>query len=63
MRSVITVSNLHTTKWDKTRIVNYSNTALDRFIGDTVEALISFIMTQMETYTRIRFLTARTMGI
>ena len=63
MRNVITVSNLHTTKWDKTRLVNYSNTALDRFKGGTTESVVSFIMTQMETYTKIRFLTARTIGI
>jgi radical SAM superfamily enzyme YgiQ (UPF0313 family) len=63
MRNVITVSNLHTKKWDKTRLVDYSNTALDRFKGDTTESVVSFIMTQMETYTKIRFLTARTFGI
>ena len=63
MRIVITVSNLHTKKWDKTRLVSYSNTALDRFKGDTKESVVSFMMTQMETYTKIRFLTARTIGI
>ena len=63
MRNVITVSNLHTTKWDNTRFVNYSNTALDRFKGDTTESVVNFIMTQMETYTKIRFLTGRTFGI
>jgi hypothetical protein len=63
MRSVITVSNLHTKKWDKTRLVTYSNAALDGFKGESVESVVSFMMTQMETYTKIRFLTARTFGI
>ena len=63
LRNVITVSNLHTKKWDKTRLISYSNTALDRFKGDTTESVVSFIMTQMETYTKIRFLTGRTFGI
>ena len=63
LNKVITVSNLHTSKWDKTRLVSYSNAALDGFKGDTVESVISFIMTQMETYTKIRFLTGRVIGI
>ena len=63
MQNVITISNLHTTKWNKTRLISYSNSALDRFKGGPVEPLINFIMTQMETYTKIRFLTARTIGI
>jgi hypothetical protein len=63
IRSVITVSNLHTKKWDKTRLISYSNPALDRFKDDSIEAVVSFIMTQMETYTKIKFLTARTIGI
>jgi hypothetical protein len=63
LNKLITVSNLHTKKWDKTRLVSYSNAALDRFKGETVESLVSFIMTQMETYTKIRFLTGRVIGI
>ena len=63
MRNVITISNLHTIKWDNTRFISYSNPALERFKGGPVEPLINFIMTQMETYTKIRFLTGRTFGI
>jgi hypothetical protein len=63
MQNVITISNLHTTKWDKTRLISYSNPAIDRFKGGPVEPLINFIMTQMETYTKIKFLTGRTFGI
>lgn len=63
LNTLITVSNLHTKKWDKTRLVSYSNAALDRFKDDTVESLVSFMMTQMETYTRIRFLTGRILGL
>ena len=63
LNTLITVSNLHTKKWDKTRLVSYSNAALDGFKGETVESLVSFIMTQMETYTKIRFLTGRAIGI
>ncbi len=63
LRNVITVSNLHTKKWDKTRLISYSNPALDRFKDDSIEAVVSFIMTQMETYTKIKFLTGRTFGI
>lgn len=60
---VITVTNRHTTRLDKTRIVNYSNTVLDQFKHDTNGTLTNFIMTQMETYTRTKFLTARAIGI
>ena len=60
---IITISNLHSRKFDKTRIVSYSNAALDSFKGRPVESLVSFMMTQMETYTKIRFLTARAFGI
>ena len=63
MRNVITVSNLHTKKWDKTRLISYSNPSLDRFKDDSIESVVSFIMTQMETYTKIKFLTGRTFGI
>ena len=63
LRNVITVSNLHTKKWDKTRLISYSNPSLDRFKDDSIESVVSFIMTQMETYTKIKFLTGRTFGI
>ena len=63
LRNVITVSNLHTKKWDKTRLISYSNPSLDRFKDGSIESVVSFIMTQMETYTKIKFLTGRTFGI
>ena len=63
LKLLITVSKLHTKKWDRTRLINYSNTALDRFKGDTIESVVSFFLTQMDTYTKIRFLTARKIGI
>ena len=63
MNLVITVSNRHTTRFDKTRFVNYSNAVLDQFKNDTNGTITNFIMTQMETYTKTKFLTGRAIGI
>lgn len=63
MNQIITVSNLHTSRWDKTRLINYSNGALDGFKGGTTNSVVSFILTQMETYTKIRFLKGKAFGI
>ena len=63
MNLVITVSNRHTTRFDKTRFVNYSNAVLDQFKNDSNGTITNFIMTQMETYTKTKFLTGRAIGI
>jgi radical SAM superfamily enzyme YgiQ (UPF0313 family) len=64
---IITVSNLHSSKWSATRYNSYSNASIDAFIiadpANKINDVVSFIMTQMETYTKTKFLTGRSIGI
>lgn len=63
--SVITASNIHTSKWKKTRWINYSNSVLDQLNAEdkTMKDVVDFLMTQMETYTKVKFLVGRSYGI
>jgi hypothetical protein len=60
---VITITNRNAKRFDKTRLVIYSNTVLDQFKHETVGTLTNFMMTQMETFTKTKFLTAKAIGI
>jgi hypothetical protein len=62
---VITISNMYTRKRKNIRLISYSNTAFDQLKENNKETgdIISFIMTQMETYTNIKFLVGRSYGI
>lgn len=60
---IISMSNKYTRNFKKLRYTNYSNMVIDRFNNGDDQGLVDFMMTQMETYTKSSFLTARTIGI
>ena len=59
----INIKNIYTTDFKKFRYIRYTNDVIGQFKNDTESNLVDFITTQMETYTRSKFLTARVIGI
>jgi len=62
---VITINNIHTTKWAPTRYTSYSNNVIDHLKAPekTMKDIVDFLMTQMETYTKVKFLIGRSIGL
>lgn len=59
----ITIKNAFTTKFNRTRVVRYTNSVIAKFKNDTEANLIDFLTTQMETYTKTNFLRAGVIGL
>jgi radical SAM superfamily enzyme YgiQ (UPF0313 family) len=60
----ITINNVYTTSFNKTRFIRYGNPVINRFKNDKNKiSLIDSLVTQMETYTQTKFLTAGVIGI
>jgi putative methyltransferase len=71
---VITVNNIHTSEWKNFRYTSYTNDVVnhlkskEKVVEDTVKEssmkdVVDFLMTQMETYTKVNFLIGRSIGI
>jgi len=64
MDKFITVTNKHTSRFTKFRYINYSNPIIGQFNEPEKERpLVDYMLSQMETYTKSNFLTARVIGI